>query len=51
VGERLLGVRQRQEVVRVVPADAGPAEVIGDPGRVSGSVEPIDSDTPCITIG
>jgi hypothetical protein len=34
VRERLLGIRQRQEVVRVVPADAPPAEVVRDPRRL-----------------
>ena len=67
VAERLLGVRHGQKVVRVLPGDARPAEVIGDPARPrarraapaararyarsSGSVDPIESDTPCITIG
>jgi hypothetical protein len=34
VRQRLVGVRQRQEVVRVVTTDASPAEMIGDPGRL-----------------
>jgi len=34
IGERLLGIRKRQQVVRVAPGDAGPAEVVRDPGRL-----------------
>ena len=39
VRERLFGVGQRQQVVQVAPVDAGPAEVIGDPGRLEASRE------------
>jgi hypothetical protein len=34
VGERLFTVRQRQQVVHHVPADAAPAQVVGDPCRL-----------------
>ena len=67
VAQRLLVERHRQQVVRVAAEHAGPAEVVGDPGRPhraaasalslprysksSGSVLPIDSDTPCMTTG
>ena len=66
VVQRLLGVGQRQEVVHVEAAHAGQAEMVGDPHRLdalgqrlqlveiarsSGSIEPIDSETPCSAIG
>ena len=66
VVQRLLGVGQRQQVVHVDAAQAGEAEMVGDPHRLdpvdqrlqvvevaasSGSIEPIDSDTPCSAIG
>jgi hypothetical protein len=34
VVERLLGIGDRQEIVQVHAMDAGPAQMIGDPGRL-----------------
>ncbi len=34
VADRLLGVGKRQQVVEVLPGEAGPAQVIGDPQRL-----------------
>ena len=34
VGQHLLGVRQRQQIVRVDPVRRPPAKVVGDPGRL-----------------
>ena len=37
--ECLLGIWQRQQIVHVAPFDAGPAQMIGDPGRLDAAGE------------
>src|SRR5581483_5674064 len=41
--ERLLGPRQREEVVQVPSVDPGPAEMVGEPGRIEAIGERADA--------
>ena len=43
VRDRLLGVRQRQQVMQVAAVDAGPAQVIRDPFRLDPAGEPFQA--------